>query len=66
MLKAEFKPVIMKETLNDPKWICAMKEELVSIMKNNTWELVDLPQGKKPISVRWVYIIKANLKGEIV
>src|ERR1044072_2690340 len=43
-----------------------MKEELESIEKNNTWELVDLPERKKEIGVKWVYKVKANPKGEIV
>jgi hypothetical protein len=30
------------------------------IEKNQTWELVDLSSHKKPISVKWVYIIKLN------
>jgi hypothetical protein len=46
--------------------IYAMKEELESIENNNTWELVDLPYGKKPIGVRWVFKVKANPKGEII
>ncbi|PNX79093.1 putative copia-type polyprotein [Trifolium pratense] len=44
---------------------CAMKEELDSIENNQTWELVDLPQRKKAIDVKWVYKLKVNSKGEI-
>ncbi|XP_058765508.1 uncharacterized protein LOC131639000 [Vicia villosa] len=65
-LMAESEPVNTEEALRDPKWICAMKEELESIEKNGTWELVDLPHGKKPIGVRWVFKVKANPKGEII
>lgn len=36
------------------------------IEKNKTWELVDLPEGKKPIGVRWMFKVKANPKGEII
>lgn len=43
-----------------------MKEELESIEKNNTWELVNLPYGKKLIGVRWVFKVKANLKSETI
>ena len=46
-LMAESESVNEEEALSDPKWICAMKEELESIEKNGTWELVDLPLGKK-------------------
>lgn len=48
----ESEPVNAKEALSDPKWIYAMKEELESIEKNSTWDLVDLPKGKKAISAK--------------
>lgn len=65
-LMAESEPMKTKEALSDPKWICAMKEEMELIEKNKTWELVGLPKGNKPIGVRWVYKVKANPKGEII
>jgi len=65
-LMAESEPVNTEEALSDPKWMCAMKEELNSIEKNSTWMLVDLPKGKKAIGVKWVYKVKANPKGEII
>src|ERR1044072_9644189 len=42
-----------------------MKEELKAIEKNGTWELVDLPTGKKPVAVKWVYKIKRKPDGTI-
>ncbi|GAU49130.1 hypothetical protein TSUD_406950 [Trifolium subterraneum] len=39
-------------------WRKAMEEEIQSIERNNTWELVSLPTGKKPIAVKWVYKVK--------
>lgn len=56
----------MEEALSDPKCICAMKEEMESIEKNNNWDLVDLSDGKKPIGVRCVFKVKENLKSEII
>jgi hypothetical protein len=32
-----------------------------SIYKIETWTLKELPPGKKPISVKWVYNIKQTL-----
>lgn len=43
-----------------------MKEELASIEKNNTWRLVELPKGRKPIGLKWVYKVKRNPTGKIV
>lgn len=42
-----------------------MTEEIESIERNKTWELVVLPQNKKPISVKWVYKTKLNPDGTI-
>ena len=52
--------------MQNKKWITAMNEELNSIEKNNTWELVELPKNKKAIGVKWVYKVKVNPKGEVV
>lgn len=35
------------------------------IIDNNTWELVDLPDGAKVIGVKWVFKTKFNEKGAI-
>ncbi|GJT29927.1 ribonuclease H-like domain-containing protein [Tanacetum coccineum] len=46
-------------------WINAMNEELHALYENNTWELCDLPAGRKPIGSKWVYRIKYMSSGEI-
>ena len=35
-----------------------MQEEINSIHKNDTWETVDLPPGKVPVTTKWVYKLK--------
>ncbi|XP_022717659.1 uncharacterized protein LOC111276111 [Durio zibethinus] len=42
-----------------------MKEELFMIERNETWELVDRPQNRKVIGVKWVYKTKLNADGSI-
>lgn len=42
-----------------------MDEEIDSIEKNQTWELVNLPQGKEVIGVKWVYKTKLNANGDV-
>ncbi|KAE8701406.1 hypothetical protein F3Y22_tig00110548pilonHSYRG00924 [Hibiscus syriacus] len=41
-------------------WMMAMQEEIEALHKNNTWDLVPLPQGRKPIGNKWVFKIKRN------
>ena len=42
-----------------------MQQEIDSIQKNHTWDLVDLPQGKKPIGTKWVFKIKRKFDGMV-
>ena len=46
-------------------WVAAMKAEMEMINKNDTWELVEQPQGKNIISVKWVFRVKYNFDGSI-
>jgi hypothetical protein len=41
-------------------WMTAMQEEIETLNKNNTWDLVPLPQGRKTIGNKWVYKIKRD------
>ena len=43
----------------------AMDSKIESVLKNDTWDLVDLPQGHKSIGVKWVYKTKLNKNGDI-
>ncbi|KAK4409255.1 Retrovirus-related Pol polyprotein from transposon RE1 [Sesamum angolense] len=47
------------------EWEKAMKEELDALERNNTWEIVDLPPGKKPIGSKWVYKVKLRPDGSV-
>lgn len=45
------------------EWKDAMSEEMQSLHKNQTWELVQLPKGKKAIGCKWVYTKKEGSTG---
>ncbi|WVZ04917.1 hypothetical protein V8G54_018263 [Vigna mungo] len=45
------------------KWELAMKDEMKSLMSNQTWELVELPVGKKALHNKWVYRVKEDHDG---
>jgi hypothetical protein len=42
-----------------------MQEEIDSIEKNKTWELVEKPNNKDAIGVKWVYKVKHNPDGSV-
>jgi hypothetical protein len=46
-------------------WREAMRVEIESLMSNNTWELTDLPVGRKAIDGKWVFKIKYNEHGQV-
>jgi hypothetical protein len=40
---------------DDNNWMAAMHDEMESLEKNGTWELVQLPKGKNTISCKWIF-----------
>ena len=54
-------PNLYKEALNSEKpreWINTTKEEIESLKKNETWELLDPPEDQDIIKNNWVLKIK--------
>ncbi|GKD41289.1 retrotransposon protein, putative, ty1-copia subclass, partial [Tanacetum coccineum] len=47
---------------DNSKWKVAMKEEMDSLRKNKTWELVDHPAGQL-VSCKWLFKIKEGIEG---
>lgn len=37
--------------MHDDRWVQAMKEEITTLEDNKTWELVELPPGKRALDV---------------
>ena len=62
-LMVEIDPRTYENASNDPICQIAMKEEFSSLQKNNTWELVDLPPGRKLVQCNWVYKTKFDADG---
>ncbi|BBG93591.1 transposable element gene [Prunus dulcis] len=46
-------PNSVTEALEDSKWKEAMNEEMRALQKNDTWELMPLPHGKKTMGCRY-------------
>ncbi|CAI7885152.1 unnamed protein product [Closterium sp. NIES-53] len=56
-------PTILKEALessDDEEWKKAMESELKSIEENGKWELVELREGRKAITSKWLFKIKSD------
>ncbi|KAJ4754257.1 polyprotein [Rhynchospora pubera] len=58
-------PTTYEEASEKKEWCQAMQEELAAIERNNTWKLVQLPQGKNVIGVKWVFKTKYGADGTI-
>ena len=50
---------------NAKQWKGATDAEFQSLLKNQTWDLVDLPEDKKVIGCKWVFKLKRDANGEI-
>ena len=60
-------PLTYKEAVtcrDSAEWVAAMDEEINQIKKQHTWELVELPQGHRPVKCRWVYNAKLDSNKE--
>ena len=51
-------PSSFREVTQHDVWQEAMVEEYHSIMKNQVWEVVSRPQGKKVVGSKWIYKVK--------
>ncbi|CAI7899588.1 unnamed protein product [Closterium sp. NIES-54] len=61
-------PATLKEALESSdaeEWKKAMESELKSIEENGTWELVELPEGRKASTSKWLFKIKSDADGKI-
>lgn len=50
-----------EDAIKDEKWTLAMDWKTDAIEKSNTWDIVNLQEGKYMIGVKWVYKIKINV-----
>ena len=61
-------PLSHLQALSSPDsvaWNKAMDQEYSALIRNNTWELVSKPPGKRVIGVKWVFKTKYGSDGEI-
>lgn len=58
-------PTRFEDALKSEKWRQAMDLEMEAIKKNDTWELMELPEGGKKVGLKWIYKTKFNENGEV-
>ncbi|CAL8119796.1 unnamed protein product [Prunus armeniaca] len=64
-MTTEFIPYKVQDALVAPQWKKAMDEKMLALKKNQTWDLVSLPQGKRPVGCIWIFTIKHKVDGTI-
>jgi len=61
-------PADYKEAMAGPssnEWLKAMKSEMESMYENQVWNLVDPPEGVKPIESKWIFKRKTDADGNV-
>ena len=69
LINDEGEPESLKEVLSHPKkiqWMKAMHEEMGTLQKNGTYQLVELPKGKRPLNCKWVVKLKKDGNSKLV
>ncbi|GKC69852.1 putative RNA-directed DNA polymerase, partial [Tanacetum coccineum] len=64
-LNKSIEPRTYKEAIIDDNWVNAMNKEIEALNKNHTWDITELPSGRKPIGCKWIYKSKYKANGEI-
>ena len=58
-------PKSIKEALKGQKWKEAADSEYQSLIENETWKLVKLPTGRKPVGCKWTFKTKCTSDGKV-
>ena len=58
-------PKNIQESLEISEWRDAVMEELRTLEKNGTWEVMTLPREKKPVGCKWVFKVKYKADGTV-
>ena len=58
-------PSNIQEALQQPEWKTTIQEEIQALEKNGTWEISELPEGKRLVGCKWIFTVKHNPYGSI-
>ena len=48
----------VEEALKSEEWSAVADAVYKLLMESNTWELVNQPDGRKPIDCKWIFKVK--------
>ncbi|GJU63516.1 putative ribonuclease H-like domain-containing protein [Tanacetum coccineum] len=63
---SQMEPKKVIQALEDLSWIKAMQEELLQFQLQKVWTLVNLPNDKRAIGIKWVFRNKKDERGIVV
>ena len=47
------------------KWLEAMKSQMRSMYENKVWTLIDLPNDRRAIEIKWIFKRKTNADSSV-
>ena len=68
MLLDHDKPTNYEEVMMSPdsaKWLEAMKSEMRSMYENKVWTLIDLPNDRRAIEIKWIFKRKTDADSSV-
>ena len=68
MLIDHGKPTNYEEAMVSPdseKWLEAMKSEMGSMYENKVWTLIDLPNDRQAIEIKWIFKRKTDADSSV-
>ena len=68
MLLDHDKPTNYEEemmSLDSAKWLEAMKSEMRSMYENKVWTLIDLPNDRRAIEIKWIFKRKTGADSSV-
>ena len=52
-------------SLDSAKWLEAMKSEMRSMYENKVWTLIDLPNDRRAIEIKWIFKRKTDADSSV-
>ncbi|KAE8731661.1 Pentatricopeptide repeat-containing protein [Hibiscus syriacus] len=58
-------PGDIRDALQDDDWRMAVMAEYNALISNNTWDIVELPAGRKAIGCKWLFKVNKNVDDSV-